>query len=251
MSDHWEMYFAPIDEEPAAILVDLGIVDSVPDEDRPMLLWMWLQMRSPDDNGFASEDEEATLVEIEDTFIDAVELTTGAVFVGRVTTCGRREFYFYAKSADGFEDTIAEAMEPFDSYEFETGVQEDDEWRQYQEVLLPGPEDSQQIFNRQVIENLMESGDSLTTPRPVDFYASFPTKANRAAFVEAAINAGFELVSEKFNKEPDCENPFNVGLQRVTPVEFDVIDELTFQLFDLAQENDGEYDGWGSPVVPS
>lgn len=249
MSDQWEMYFAPVDEEPAAILVDLGLAESIPDDDRPMLLWMWLQMQSPDENGFASEEEEPQLVTIEDAFIDAVELTTGAAFVGRVTTCGRREFYFYAKSDEGFEDTIAEAMEPFEGYEYETGVQEDDEWRQYREVLLPGPEDSQQIFNRHVIENLIESGDSLTTPRPVDHYASFPTKADRAAFIKAVTDAGYEVVSEKYNKEPDCETPFSVGLQRVSAVEFDIIDEMTFELFDLAMENNGDYEGWGSPVV--
>ncbi len=251
MSDQWEMYFAPVDEEPAAILVDLGIAESIPDDERPMLLWMWLQMQSPDENGFASEEEEPQLVKIEDAFIDAVELTTGATFVGRVTTCGRREFYFYAKSDEGFEDTIAEAMEPFEGYEFETGVQEDEEWRQYQEVLLPGPEDSQQIFNRHVIENLMESGDTLTTPRPVDHFASFPTKADRAAFIQAAKDAGYEVISEKYNKEPDCETPFTVGLQRVSAVEFDIIDEMTFELFDLAMENNGDYEGWGAPVVPA
>ena len=249
MSDQWEMYFAPVDEEQAAILVDLGIADSVPDDDRPMLLWMWLQMQSPDEFGFASEVEEPLLVEIEDTFIDAVELTTGAAFVGRVTTCGRREFYFYAKSDEGFEDTIAEAMEPYEDYEFETGIQEDEAWRQYRDVLMPGPEDSQQIFNRHVIERLMESGDPLTTPRAVDHFASFPSAASRSAFIAAAVTAGYELISEKFNEEAACEMPYSVGLQRVSAVELDVIDEITFELFDLAQEHDGDYDGWGSPVV--
>ena len=61
--------------------------------------------------------------------------------------------------------------------------------------------------------------------------------------------AGYEVVSEKYNKEPDCETPFSVGLQRVSAVEFDIIDEMTFELFDLAMENNGDYEGWGSPVV--
>ena len=250
MSEQWEMYFAEVDEEPAAILVDLGIAETAPDDQRPMLLWMWLQMQSPDEHGFASEDEEPQLIKIEDAFIDAVELTTGAAFVGRVTTCGRREFYFYAKSDEGYEDTIAEAMEAFEEYEFEVGTQEDEQWLQYCDVLVPGPEESQQIFNRQVIERLDEAGDPLTTPRAVDHFANFSNTEDRSQFVAAAVEAGFELISEKFNEAPDCELPYGVGLQRVSPVDFETIDEITYELFDLARENHGDYEGWGSPVVP-
>jgi hypothetical protein len=71
MSDKWEMYFSQFDEDPAAVLVDLGIAETVPDPDRPKLLWMSLQMKSPDENGFASEEEEDLLTKTEDTFIDA------------------------------------------------------------------------------------------------------------------------------------------------------------------------------------
>lgn len=249
MSDKWEMYFAPVDEQPAAILVDIGIAETIPDFERTMLLWMWLQMKSPDDDGFASEGEEAHLTQIEDTFIDAVELTTGAVLVGRVTTCGRREFYFYAKSDEGFEDSIAEAMEPFDDYEYETGSQEDEEWLQYLDVLYPGAEDAQQIFNRQVIDGLTESGDSLNTPRPVDYFANFRSTEDRSQFNAAAVSLGYKLVEEDFDEDPDCELPYGVSLQRVNPVDWDTIDGLTYELFDLARAHDGEFEGWGSQVV--
>lgn len=249
MSDKWEMYFAPVDEEPAAILVDLGIAESVPDPDRPLLLWMVLPMKSPDENGFGSEEEEPLLTSIEDTFIDAVELTTGAIMVGRITSCGRREFYFYAKSDEGFEETITEAMEAFEDYEFETGSQEDEEWSQYFDVLYPSPEDAQQIFNRQVIDRLSDSGDSLETPRAVDYFANFPSSESRSQFIAEVVAKGYEVVGQRFNNEPGAELPYTVNLQRVSPIDWDTIDEFTFELFDLAAEHEGEYDGWGSPVV--
>lgn len=249
MSDKWEMYFAPVDDQPAAILVDIGIGDEVPDLKRPMLLWMWLQMQSPDDNGFATEDEEPLLTTIEDTFIDSVELTTGAVFVGRVTTCGRREFYFYAKSDEGFEDTIAEAMEPFEDYDFEVGTQDDEEWGQYFDVLYPSAEDAQQIFNRQVIDKLSESGDSLATPRAVDHFANFRSVEERSQFITAVTEAGYAVIDEDFDEESDGDYPYGVSLQRISAVDWDTIDEITFELFELAREHNGEYEGWGSQVV--
>lgn len=248
MSDKWEMYFAPVDEEPAAILVDLGIAESAPDAQRPMLLWMWLPMLAPDENGFASEDEELVLTQIEDSFIDAVELTTGGMLVGRITTCGRREFYFYAPSETGFEDTVAEALEPFEGYEYETGWQEDEEWEQYFNVLYPGPEDTQQIFNRQVIDSLSESGDPLTIPRPVDHFANFKTPEERSQFLDA-LAPEFSLVNQEYRDEPDCERPYSVELQRVSPVDFETIDDITYELLELARRFDGEYEGWGSPIV--
>jgi regulator of RNase E activity RraB len=249
MSDNWEMYFTTVDDEPAAILVDLGIGDDSPDPERPVLLWAWIHMKSPTEDGFASEEEEPLLTTIEDTFIDAVELTTDAVLVGRVTTCGRREFYFYARSSDGFDDTIAEAMEPYTSYEYETGEHEDSDWAQYFDVLFPGPEDAQQIYNRRVIEELSDSGDTLTTPRPVDHFASFPSAEERASFIAAAKEAECEVVSEGFDEDEECDNPYSVALKRVSAVDPETIDEVTFELFEMAQNCGGEYDGWGSAVV--
>lgn len=248
MSDKWEVYFAPVDDEPAAILVDLGIAESAPDPERPILLWVWLQMRAPDDNGFASEEEETQLTQIEDSFIDAVEMTTDAILVGRVTTCGRREFYFYSQSTEGFDDTIAEAMESFDEYEYETGSQEDDEWDQYFQVLFPGPEDTQQIFNRQVIDKLSENGDPLTVPRAVDHYATFRSPEERSQFIEA-LGPDYRVINQQFRDEPDTERPYGVELQRVSAVDFETIDDITMDLLETARRFDGDYEGWGSHIV--
>ncbi|MEK6258473.1 MAG: DUF695 domain-containing protein [Planctomycetota bacterium] len=251
MSDNWEMYFATVDDSSAQMLIDLGIAPTVPDPERPMLLWMWLQLKSPTEEGFASDEEEPRLVEIEDSFIDAVELTTGAVLVGRVTTCGRRQFYFYAKSSEGFEDSVAEAMEAFadDGYEYETGAEEDDEWAHYTEVLYPEPADLQEIFNQRVIEQLSESGDPLTPSRTVEHYANFANEEDRAAFASSAEAAGFKKLSEELSDEDDELLPFGVTLQRDHAVDWDTIDEMTFTLFELAGEHNGQYEGWGSPVV--
>ncbi len=55
MSDNWEMYFTNVDDEPAAMLVDLGAAETAPDPERPMLLWACLYLQSPTEEGFASD----------------------------------------------------------------------------------------------------------------------------------------------------------------------------------------------------
>ncbi len=249
MSDNWEMYFTNVDEAPAAMLVDMGAAASAPDPERPVLLWMWLHLKSPNEEGFATDEEEPQLVEIEDAFIDAVELTGDAILVGRITTSGRREFYFYAKSAEGFEDSIAESMQAFEEYEYETGEQEDEEWNHYLNVLYPEPENMQEIFNMRVIENLSDEGDSLTTVRPVEHHATFVDDDSRARFVAAAAAIGYTKLSDDLSDDPEEELKFGVTLQREHAVDWESIDDVTFGLFELASENEGLYAGWSSPVV--
>ncbi len=250
MLDGWEMYHTNVDDAPAEILVDLGVAMQAPDSRRPWLLWMWLYLKSPDDDGFSTDGEEPLLNEIEDSFIAPVELTTKATLVGRITTCGRREFYFYCESNEGFEDSIAEAMQAFEDYEYEIGENEDSEWSHYTSVLYPEPENILEIMNIRGIEQLSEAGDPLTTLRTVDHHASFRNVQDRAEFVAAALAAGFTRQGEEQCAEPDEELPFEVTLQRNHAVDEMTINEMTFIVFDLAIEHQGQYEGWGSTSVP-
>ena len=249
MSDNWGMYFTDVDDAPAEMLVDLGAALTAPDPARPVLLWMSLQMKSPDDDGFAGDEEEPRLVEIEDSFIDGVELTTGGILVGRITTCGQRQLYFYAKSSEGFEDSVDEAMQAFGEYEYEIGEQVDEEWNHYTAVLYPAPDEMQEILNERVIEQLSESGDLLTPSRMVDHKAHFATEEDRAAFASAAQVVGFKKLSEESNNEGGDSLPFGITLQRKHAADWETIHEMTFTLFDLADEHNGLYAGWDSPVV--
>lgn len=249
MSDQWETYVTPVDDEPAAILLDMGIAEEAPDPDRSVLLTMRLFLKSPTEEGFASDEEEPKLIEIEDAFIDAVELTTAATLVGRITMQGWREFAFYAKSPEGFQDTIAEAMEAYEGYNYETDEQDDAEWSYYFDLLFPGDEDLQQIFNDKLIDKLTESGDSLTTERPVDHFANFRTAEDRQEFVNAVSGSGYRLLAEKRDEDSSSELPFSVTVRREHAVDWDTIDELTLELFEHAQRAGGHYEGWGSPVI--
>lgn len=244
MSDAWEIYYTNVDDAPAAVLFDMGICSTVPDPDRPILLWMWLQLKSPTEDGFSTEEEEDKLTEIEDAFIDAVELTTQGLFVGRVTTAGQRQFYWYARSAEGFEDSIEEAMQAFDDYEYETGVQEDPDWQQYTDVLYPEPENMHQIHSRHMIDELEEKGDDLTLTRPVDHEASFVSNEGRAGFIKAAEKLGFGNFETAEDDQPEDGLAFAVRFQKSHAVDWETIDQVTFDLFEIADEHEGAYDGW-------
>jgi uncharacterized protein (TIGR01619 family) len=248
MSDEWDFYFAKLNDALASLFVDLGIRESVPDPDRPWLLWTWVSFRQPREDGLSSAEEAPILYEIEDALTKAVNQNTRAVFVGRITAAGRRQFYFYGAVPGGFEAAVATAVNSFPGYEFCTGAKQDPEWSQYQNVLYPSPEERQRIKNRHVIEVLEKEGDSLKKARPVDHWAYFKSPQDRDGFIAEAASAGFKAIDQSELQDARAEYPYQVRLQRIDRVDWDSINETTLHLFRLARDLNGEYDGWETSV---
>jgi hypothetical protein len=247
MSDAWDFYFARVNDGIASLFVDLGIRNSVPDPSRPWLLWAWVSFRHPRHDGLSSSEEAPVLYEIEDALKRAVNDATEAELVGRITTGGRREFYFYGPQQDRFERAVADALADFPAYHFDTGARSDPDWSQYLDVLFPSPEEQQRIKNFHVIEALEEQGDSLG-PRPVSHWALFRSPQDRGRFVDKAVEAGFRIGDESDGMGPGTELPYGVRLERVDRVDKDSINEVTILLFRLAKEVGGDYDGWETSV---
>ena len=246
-SEHWEIYVTYVEDKPAVIMVDIGLAEHFPIADLNQLAWLWVHIASPDEEGFPSEEEDIKLNEVEDHVTEALH-GSDARYVGRITTDGRREFYFYTKDPAGFQATVVTVMQTFPHYEIEIDEADDAEWQHYAEVLCPSPEDFQQINNNHLISRLEMAGDSLTVPRRVDHFANFKTEEDREAFVASASGHGYEAVSRP-ERDPESDFPYAVGLLRVDPVDPETIDNITYELFELARQHEGEYEGWSSPVV--
>ena len=107
--DHWEIYVSYVDDHPAVILVDVGIAQVAPLEDKPTLVWLWVHVQAPDEEGFPTEEEDMKLNEIEDVLTDSIDLGD-AEYVGRITSDGRREFYFYTNDPEQFRQAATSAI---------------------------------------------------------------------------------------------------------------------------------------------
>jgi regulator of RNase E activity RraB len=248
MSDAWDFYFANVNDVVASLFVDLGIRGSVPDPKRSWLLWSWVYFRQARDDGLSTSEEAPILHEIEDALTQAVKEITEAELVGRITTAGRREFYFYGAQADRFEEAVTSALKGFPDYEFDFGTKEDPEWSQYLNVLYPSPEDHQRIKNMHVIEALKKHGDPLKLPRIVSHWAYFKSSDDRSKFIAKAVSTGFKVTNESKRDDPEAERAYGVVLERIDRVDWDSINQATLELFRLAQEVSGDYDGWETSV---
>ena len=246
MIDNWKPYLCNVNSKLASILVNLGLREVAPIVSKPWLLWTWVYFQSPRADGLSDGKEAPTLYKIEDTLNLCVSYACQAIPCGRITTDGRREFYFYGETKNGLRHAVAAALKGFDGYRFDLGIQEDSNWEQYINVLYPSPENLQRIANMDLLDVLVEKGDVLTVPREVQHWMYFRSEPSRAQFRDAAFAAGFRITSESDSKG---EYPFGISVARVQSIEQDSIDRTVIELLTLSQRFDGDYDGWETPVV--
>jgi regulator of RNase E activity RraB len=107
---------------------------------------------------------------------------------------------------------------------------------------MPNAERMRWMTDRRVVEVLEDRGDIHSTPRRVDHWAYFPTAEARQSFVEAALQADFDLESID-DDERCCARVF-----RTDTVELEHIHAVVMILFELANQHGGDYDGWETSV---
>ncbi len=247
MPDNWKSFFCKVNDSLASIFVNVALRSEVPIISKPWLLWVWVYFQAPRPDGLSDRKEAPTLFKIEDALTAQLKEQCDAVACGRITTEGRREFYFYAEKKEGFKDAVAGALGGFADYKSETGWKQDPLWEQYLNVLYPSPEEFERIKNREVLEVLADQGDVSRASRDVQHWMYFKTTESRTSFKDAAAKAGYRIDSESHFE--DEEFPFGISVIRNQTVEQSLIDATVNELVQLTERFGGEYDGWETQVV--
>jgi hypothetical protein len=246
MNDDWDFYSLRVDDQPASILVDLGIRKQAPLKSHPTMAYLRVLMLKPRDDGLSSQDEFDDLIALEHRVTATISQDGTAIFVGRNTSSGNRDFYFYVVEQAKFERTAQAAMREFPAYKYETGTREDREWRTYFEFLHPSEVDLQRIWNRRVRQLLEKDGDDPEKERKIDHLVLLPNATARSTFIGYVKSENFAV--EFAPDAPNEEAQFSVEFSRLDrPSHIDeVVDPLVQKIFDLG----GVYDGWGCNVTP-
>jgi hypothetical protein len=246
MSDDWDFFLGRVDGQLASIFVDLGIRKEAPVRSHPALGYLRVLMRRPREDGLSSQDEFDDLAALEDHVTGKIAGNGTAIFVGRNTSSGTRDFYFYVTDPAKFENAARAAMQAYSAYEYETGAQEDRDWRTYFDFLYPSAVDLQRIFNRRICEQLEEQGDNANNARTIDHLALLPSLEAQAALAGYVQTEGFVIESAPHG--PNAEGQFSVEFSRADqPAR---IDEIVLPLVRKVVELGGVYDGWGCHATP-
>ena len=247
MPGDWNFYLCTVNDILASVFLDLELRKAVPDKTRPTLLWVWVKMKTPRGDGLSDSSEFESLKAIEEKLTEKMAEHLGAVFCGRITTAGRREFYYYAPRSEPLAQTVNLAASGFHGYKFAWGQQADAEWSQYLNVLYPNEEQLQCISNRNVLAALEKEGDPLKAPRDIWHWIYFQTAAEREKFLAAATKLNYRV-------EPNPEGgpddfPFGLEIVRFQSIDPFDVDEAVIELFRLAKAHRGDYDGWETQVI--
>ena len=114
-------------------------------------------------------------------------------------------------------------------------------------IVLAGCEPNISTANpdAEVIEQLRLAGSDISKPHPIEFFLYFPT----AISADAACGI---LRSQNFtaSAQPSASSSDFVCLATKSLIPtVEEMNRLTIELNSLAARFDGEYDGWGSPVI--
>ena len=246
MSDDWDFFPLLVDDQPASIFVDLGIRENAPLKSHPIMAYLRVRMLRPREDGLSSQDEFEELIGLEDKVTSSISHDGTSIYVGRNTSSGNRDFYFYTNDPASFEIVARAAMRGFPAYQHETGARPDPTWKTYFEFLHPSKRSMRMIWNRRVCEQLEIRGDNLNHERLIDHLVLLPSLEAQLAFARGVSAKGFSV--DSLPNEPGNEGQFSVEFSRTDrPAQ---IDDVVLELFDEVTRLGGIYDGWGCHVEP-
>ncbi|WP_018477478.1 DUF695 domain-containing protein [Pontibacter roseus] len=245
----WEVYFCDIADRPACISVDLALEQLAPVAGKQRAFELVVALQQPDADGFPeSEKEWEALEQIEEALVEQFQNSLQALFVGKILHDGKRSFYFYS-GQEALPDVLAaNVMQQFPDYTYSTNSLEDADWGLYLDFLFPEPVDMQSIKNARIIRMMQEQGDQEQIPRPVSHSLHFATEADRALFRSKAGEMGYTLVDES-KSENGSEPPYSLIISRMGTLTEEAIHTATLELWQLAEEHQGSYEGWEAQVV--
>jgi uncharacterized protein (TIGR01619 family) len=225
------------------ILVDTGLNEIAPINSKPNVLKISFQMNSVNEEGLSSSEEELNAFgEIEDELIE--KLTKNELFVGRITSNGFRDFYFYTKD-NKIQAKLNEVLKKYNQFKYTLNFEVDENWNKYYKLLYPTDEEFQKIGNRSVLDNLEEGGDNLTLEREVFHWIYFKTEKDRENFIKEIEKLNFSIVTKSKIKD---DLPFQLQIKRVDKVDEESVNEYVIQLWKLAPKYNGNYDGWETSI---
>ena len=251
LPQNWDFFMCRIEGAPASIRTNLALIEVAPLEELTQRLQFCIKMKKPTPEGFPSNEEYPILCAIEDAIGEKAE-AAGAVLVSVIKSEGVLELWFYCDNAETLVDICKKTLGNFEGYLYQDFSVEDPEWEDYFGFLYPDEFSYQTMQNRKVLMQLEKNGDKMEVPREIDHFIYFKEAAQQQAFAKEAEAKGFKV---RFNDDEFVEDrkaegkeyPYMVEATREdSPLD---IDDIVWDLLELASPFEGDYDGWGCANV--
>ncbi|MBY6038063.1 DUF695 domain-containing protein [Fictibacillus nanhaiensis] len=249
MSDNWNFYLDELDGYLASFVVDLEVTEEINIKKYKKLFSVRINLKNPTEQSYPEEQEDDRIGEWEYDLMERLN-NEDIVQVGRLTTNGIREFFYYANTDKKVKIIEQHAKALFDNNNYETeikGIEEDEPWEFYFEFLYPNEYQFQHMSNHELVEILENEKDDLEVPRKIEHWVEFETLEDLKLFERDIQQEGF--ITEGYEQEKNEDGTYSITISREDGVDYHLIDSVTDTVIEMAQKHNGEYDGWESPVI--
>lgn len=194
-------------------------------------------MASSGIHGYGDDGELARFEPFEDALNETAE-ADGLVSVGRRRGFGTWELAWYGPT--GSDRKLLKVLKRHSAARLT--IDSDPGWDHYRSKLLPRGKDRHRARNGLVVWRLLNAGDHLDVPRPIEFFVYFHRDVDRDRYLRDIGSTGLDA------EVLDGERP---GLRAffVAAIDVELITDITWELHERAQINNGEFDGWGCAPV--
>ncbi len=245
--EDWDTYVNEFSDHLSSVMVDLAFGGSTEARLRPNAIIIRIRVDSIRTNGMPAENQLKKLNIVEDRLVEQLTGRLQAMYTGRFTKDGKRDFYFYSNDTSNYRLAIAEVLDPM-HISWLAKAQTDTGYSNYFNVLYPGGKQLESMKNRRVVDNLKEKGDVLTAPRKINHFIFFKTEKDRKEYAFTVQDNGFTV--ENAGKEIGVnDRPYTLQISRIDKVDYNSIDKVTLYLWELAVKYSAKYDGWETFVV--
>jgi hypothetical protein len=232
-----------------SVIVNLAVSDLAPIPELPTLLTVSIPLRDPSTQGLGTAAERRVLNELEAELVGFMSLKLHALFIGRVLGHGRLVCLFQAPEGTSAHSCVSEVLNQFPSYNhFQLDAESDPDWELYFLDLYPNRTEFQAMANHSRQAMASERGNRLEVPRPICHWAYFPDIASRNAFLLKIAGDGYRARLLDSLEEDEFDSPYCVELTRLDRADHPYLDQLVLNLFGLAEECGGYYDGYVADV---
>jgi hypothetical protein len=144
---NWNFYQTNINDHISSVYLDLDAKEENEIGRFDTLCWLFIKLKVEREDGLSHDEEFDALCAYEDDINENID-GSKTKYVGRVTTKGMRQFYFYTSNFELFEIDLGRVVASNTEYLYQTGSKDDPEWSQYDNVIYPGKYGLEQIASR-------------------------------------------------------------------------------------------------------
>lgn len=195
-------------------------------------------MESAGAQGFGDDAEFSRFEPFEDALNAACD-SAGLVSVGRRRGFGKWELAWYGPA--GADRKLGKALH--DLPEAHLAVSSDPNWDHYRDKLLPRGKDLHRARNGLVVWELLQVGDSLDVPRPIEFFIYFFRELDRDRYLRDIGSTGLDAEPIDDGDRPGIRAFFTAA------IDVELITDITWELHERCLNTNGDFDGWGCRPV--